>query len=385
MARREGSIKQRAKGGYQLRYYGPPDSTGMRKQVNETIKGTLKDANAVLRGRLTAIENGGYVASDKETVAQFMDRWMDTYAATNTTIRTQEGYKGNINRYINPSVGRIPIQSLTGRHIQAIYSKMMAKGLSARTTLHVHRVLRKALADAVKWGTLTRNVADAATPPRPENRQINMWDAETTDRFLATAESSRFCDLYYLAVQTGMRRSELAGLKWSNVDLVNGALSVVNTLQRIPGRGLVDGQPKTNRSRRLISLTPDSVALLHGVRGNQIERSWDYGELWQNTGYVFTQEDGSPIDPESVTRDFCAIVRKSGLPHLTFHGLRHCHATLALTAGVNPKTVADRLGHSSVATTMDVYSHVLPSVQAEAAQAVQDLLNVARLNRSGTG
>lgn len=378
-----GSIRQRSRGTWQLRYDAPPDATGKRRFISETVKGSKKEAERVLRERLAAIENGGYVPKDKETVAEYLKRWMDTYAATNTTVRTQHGYLGNIKRYIVPSIGDVALQGLTGRHIQMMYSGMLQRELSARTALHVHRVLRKALADAVKWGILYRNVADAATPPRPERKQSDMWDAETIDRFLGVADDSRFRDIYHLAVQTGMRRSELVGLKWENVDLVNARISVVSTLQRIPGHSLVTGQPKTSRSRRSLPLASEAVELLHGVRGTQIEQRLDAGGLWEHTGYVFTQVSGKPVEPDKVSLEFARIVREARLPHLTLHGLRHAHATLALTAGINPKTVAERLGHASVVITLDTYSHVLPSLQEEAAQAVQDLLSEARRNRLG--
>ena len=159
---------------------------------------------------------------------------------------------------------------------------------------------------------------------------------------------------------------------------------MVATLQRILGRGLVEGQPKTPRSRRSIALAPEAIELLHGIRGRQIEQRLDYGDLRENAGYVFAQDDGKPINPPSVSKDFGIIVRNVGLPHLTLHGLRHAHATLALTAGVNPKIVSERLGHSSIAVTMDVYSHVLPGMQEQAAQAVEELLSQARRNRLGT-
>ena len=379
-----GSIRQLSKGTWELRYDAPPDGTGRRRFLSETVKGNKKEAERVLRERLAAIENGGYVAKEKETVTQFLRRWLATYAATNTSLRTQEGYRGNIERHIIPTIGNIGLQSLTGRQIQGIYAAMLDRRLSARTCLHIQRVLRTALAFGVKTGLLSRNVADAATPPRPERKQSPMWNPDTISDFLDAAENSRFCGLYHLAVFTGMRRSELAGLKWHNVDLVIGRLSVTSTLQRIPGHGLVEGQPKTPRSRRSIALKAEAVSLLHSIRGKQIEDQLAVGELWPNLGYVFTQEDGTPIDPESVSKDFCSIVRKERLPRLTFHGLRHAHATLALTAGVNLKIVSERLGHSTIAVTMDVYSHVLPGTQEEAAQAVEDLLTEARRKRLGT-
>ena len=179
---------------------------------------------------------------------------------------------------------------------------------------------------------------------------------------------------YHLAVLTGLRRSELFGLKWDAIDLPGSTLRVIRTLQRITGHQLVVGQPKTARSRRSVSLPPSAVELLHRIRGTQIEQQLRYGGLWDNSGYVFTNPDGSPMDPDRISKEFPKLVKAHRLPHLTFHGLRHAHATLALTAGINPKIVSERLGHSSVAVTMDIYSHVLPGMQEEAALAVENLL-----------
>ena len=369
-----GSIRQRSKGSWELHYDTPPDGTGRRSQRTETVRGSRRGAEKVLRERLTSIENGGYIPQDKETVTQFMQRWLDTYAATNTTIRTQQGYRGNIDRYITPVVGNILVQNLSARHIQGVYGNMLDSGLSARTVLHTHRVLKEALAHAVKWGLLNRNVADAATPPRPLHKEIEMWDAATINNFLETARGSKFHAFFHLAILTGMRRSELAGLHWNNVDLVSGHLSVVSTLQRVIGKGLIEGQPKTARSRRSIALSPTAVNLLHVIRGRQIEQQLSAGDLWRNLGYVFTQADGTPIDPDEVTKEFAKIVRGAGLPHLSFHGLRHAHATLLLTAGVHPKVVSERLGHSNIAVTMDTYSHVLPGLQEAAALAIDESL-----------
>ena len=373
-----GNIRQRSKASWELHYDLPSDDTGRRHQRTETVRGTRRDAERVLRERLTALENGGYIPKDKETLGQFLQRWMETYAATNTTIRTQHGYQGYINRYIVSTIGAISLQSLTARHIQGLYAGMLERGLSATTVVQLHRILRESLSHAVRWGILTRNMADAVTTPRIQRKEIEMWDADTINQFLQSAKGSRFRDLYHLAVLTGMRRSELCGLKWENVDLIRGRLSVVATLHRITGKGLIEGQPKTARSRRSIALAPDAVSLLHSTRGRQMEEQLDAGDLWQNLGYVFTQADGTPVAPDMVTYDFCAIVRKNKLPHLTFHGLRHAHATLMLTAGVHLKIVSERLGHSNIAVTADTYSHVLPGLQEAAALVVEERLSSAR-------
>ena len=167
-----------------------------------------------------------------------------------------------------------------------------------------------------------------------------------------------------------MRRSELAGLQWTNVDLVNSHISVVKTLQRVSGKGLVEGKPKTARSRRSVALDPDAVALFHEIRGRQIAEQLSFGEAWRSTGYVFTEADGRPVDPNRYTRAFTALVKATGLPHLTLHDLRHAHSTIMLVEGFNPKIVSERLGHATIATTMDIYSHVLPGLQEQAAMAV---------------
>ena len=369
-----GSIRQRSKGTWQLRYDAPPDGTRKRRFVSETVKGNKKDAERVLRERLAAIENGGYISKDKETVAQYMERWLTTYVVPNTFLRTQHGYRGYIRRYIEPGVGRVRLQNLSGHQIQSIYASMLDKGLSNTTVVQMHRILKEALSHAVKWGILTRNACDAVTPPRIQGKEMPMWDIDTINEFLGDVRESRFGDLYYFAVLTGLRRSELCGLRWESLDLTNGRLSVVNTLQGITGHGAVNGQPKSPKSRRSIALAPESVELLHDVRGRQIEQQLDLGGLWENTGYVFTHPNGSHLMPDQVTKDFTRLVRQLGLPHLTLHGLRHAFATVSLTAGVDLKTTSEMLGHSGIAITADIYSHVLPQVQQAAADAVGQLL-----------
>jgi len=371
-----GSIRQRSKGTWQLRYDAPPDANGKRKQTNETVKGTKKEAERELRERLAAIENGGYVPKHKETVREFMQRWLETYAATNVTLRTLQGYRGYVDRYIDSTIGAVHLQTLTARHIQGVYAGMLERGLSNTTVVQLHRIVRQALAHAVKWGILTRNVTDATSPPSIQRKQIKMWDVDTIRRFLGLTKGARFGDLYHQAVFTGLRRSELCGLHWDDVDLIGGKLSVVSTLQRIRGHGLVEGQPKTQKSRRSIALSPQAVDVLHSIRGRQIEQQLEAGPLWQNAGYVFTEPDGRPVIPDQVTQDFARTIRKAGLPHLTFHGLRHAHATLLLTAGVHPKVVSERLGHSNIAITMDIYSHVLPGLQEQAVLALDQRLSL---------
>jgi integrase len=197
-----------------------------------------------------------------------------------------------------------------------------------------------------------------------------MWDVPTINHFLELSKESRFGDLYHFAILTGLRRSEICGLKWQHVDLVKGRLSVVTTLQRIKGLGLVEGHPKTHRSRRPVALSPEATRLLRSIKGVQIGWQLQAGPVWQDLGYVFTEPDGSPVIPDKVTQNFARIIKRLHLPHLTLQGLRHAFASLLLSSGVNLKVTSEMLGHSNIAVTGDIYSHVLPGLQEEAVLAL---------------
>ena len=369
-----GSVTRLPSGSWILKWYGPADQDGKRKRITETYKGDKKGAEKVLRERLSAVDNGSHIDKSKETVKDFSTRWQEIYVATNCTLRTAIGYQGNIQRYIIPAIGKIAIQNLTSSQIQGIYAGMLKRGLSHTTVLHTHRVLKEMLGYAVKWGVVAKNPVDGATPPKREKKQMPMWDVPTIKRFLDKSEGNRYAHIFKFAVHTGLRRSEICGLKWDAVDLIGGMLEVVATLQQIRGHGLVTGTPKTGSSRRKMKLDPDIVELLRVVEGAQMLAKIDAGPLWQETGYVFTQPDGSPVYPDRLTQDFASLVKELELPHLTFHGLRHAFATLGLVAGIRDKVVSEYLGHSGVTITLDLYTHVLPYMQDELVRAVANLL-----------
>jgi integrase len=361
-----GSIRPKGRG-WQIRYR----KDGQRKY--EQVTGTFKLAEKVLRERLVAIEKGEYVGKKKLTVGVYLQSWLETYATTNCSAKTVQGYRQSINCYTEPIAG-ITLQKLDATHIQPIYAGMIKRGLSNRTVDALHKALNIALNTAVKQGTLKRNILDSVIAPKVVKKEIEVWDAETRAKAITVLKESQYGDFYQLGLMTGMRRGELAGLKWANVNLANQQLQVVNTLQRITGQGLLNGQPKTERSRRSIALSADTVALLHKIRGRQITDQIEVSDAWTDSGYVFTDASGMPVDPNLATRAFKKVLATAGLPKLTIHGLRHTHATILLEQGVNPKVVSERLGHASVATTMDIYSHVLPDMQEKAALAIDAAL-----------
>ena len=242
---------------------------------------------------------------------------------------------------------------------------------------HAWPVLRPRLA-----GPLGRNPADSTTaqPPKKRKYQVKVWDVPTIHKFLELSKGTRFGYVYEFALSTGMRRSEISGLKWESVDLPEGehekgSLSVVSTLHRIKGHGLVEAETKTDGSRRAVTLSSQVVKLLREVRGTQQLSKMEFGPLWQDTGFVFTHPNGTPLIPDQITQDFASLIKRLGLPHLTFHGLRHAYATLALRQGIPTKVVSKAMGHSKVGITMDLYQHVLDEMQDCLADAVSNVLN----------
>ena len=353
---------------YQLIYELPRGADGRRRQERRTVHGTKRDAEAKLREILTALDRGDHVTPTKETVGAFLERWLETYASIRTSLRTQRDYRGIVRRYLTPSLGDMVLATLRPADVQGLYSDLLARGLSAQTVLHTHRLLSEALSHAVKWGAVVRNVCAAVDPPRPEKKEMVALDTEGVDRLFASAEGSRYRDVFLIALYTGLRRPEVLGLRWDYVDVERRRLHIVAGLHFLTGMGLVLLPTKTTRSRRPVSFTTEVVDELRQVRGAQIVQKAELGPAWQDLGFVFTRPDGRPLDPAKVTNGFAEVMKRAGLPGVRLHDLRHTHASLMLQAGVHAKVVSERLGHASVGITLDTYSHVLPGVQEEAAE-----------------
>ncbi|MCP4614441.1 MAG: site-specific integrase [Planctomycetes bacterium] len=337
----------------------------MQKSV--TVRGTKAEAQRKLRELLTNLDKGVPIDESKKSVGEFLDQWVRDYAETNTSPRTVEGYKGNINRYLKPKLGNIALAKLTAYHVQELYGDMIEKGLSARTVIHTHRVLSEALAYAVKWGLLAHNICESVDPPRPRKKEMIALDTGDVQKLLEATSQSLYGGIFYLAIYTGLRRSELLGLRWCDVDIPRKSISINQTVVRLIGKGLVVGQPKTKSSRRSVSLSPNAAALLSGLKAKRMEQLESVGIKLDESGFVFSNPDGGPVSPDAVSHEFQKTVKVLGLPPVRFHDLRHTHATLMLKEGIHPKIVSERLGHSTIAITMDTYSHVLPGMQEEAA------------------
>jgi len=382
----KGHVKQRSKGSWTLWVdLGRDPETGKRKQQTSTVRGSKKDAERELRTLLTRIEGGAYVKPARLTVGEYLEQWLRGYVATNTAPTTADGYSDIVKAHLIPSLGSIPLVALHPSHIQAYYSHMLESGrrdgkggLSAQTVKHHHRVLYEALKHAVKHGVLIRNVAEAVDSPRPDSKEMVTLEPDNVYPFLNAARETPYYTLFYTAIYTGLRRSELLGLRWQDIDLDLATLSVVQTLHHVPGKGYIFREPKTKHSRRLVDLSPSLAVLLREYRANQeLERKL-LGRLLMPDALVFCYPDGIPLPPNSVTKAFRELAKSLGLSGIRLHDLRHTHATLMLRQGVHPKVVSERLGHSSVAITLDTYSHVLPGIQAAAAQRFDEGLQRTR-------
>ena len=320
------------------------------------------------------------------TVGDFLKQWLIDYVSTNVRAATAEGYRIIIERHLIPALGAVVLSSLKPAHLQGYYAKALKEGrrdgrggLSARTVSHHHAVLKEALSHAVKWELINRNVGDAVDPPRPVEKEMSALVSAGVGPLLEIARGTMYFPLIHLATFTGMRRSELLGLRWKDVDLNKGTVSVAQTLHCLPGGRIVIEPPKTAKSRRLISLS--QVAVL-ALRSYQEMVEADLEQIDSNlTGdrLVFSQLDGSPLLPNTVTHAFGKIVRKAGITGITLHSLRHTHASIMLQQGVSSKAVAERLGHSTAQVTLDVYSHVTPGVKEDAANRFEEALNQAKI------
>ena len=381
MARRrgrgEGSIYRRGSDGRWVGSLVIPE-TGKRKSVTGDTRQEVQRKLGVLQ---RDIEQGLSAGDGRQTVGQYLVSWLETVKPTReeSTWVTHESY---VRVHFIPVLGRLPLVKLTPQRIQAFYARLLSEGLSGTTVNHMHGSLHKALDAAVRLGLVARNAAELVDVPRMEPHDIHPLNREQARLFLAAAQGERLEALYTLALATGMRQGELLALHWGDVDLDGGSgrgmLSVRWSL-RYYQRTFTVKEPKTRRSRRRIALAEQTVEALRAHRARQSRERLKAGAAWVGAAWddlVFCNEIGAPLTSNGQVRSTRQrILRHAGLPEtFRFHDLRHTCATLALASNVNPKVVSEMLGHSTVAITLDIYSHVLPDMQEDAAAAIAAIL-----------
>ena len=329
---------------------------------------------------LHALDTGSYVEPSNLLVRDYMQQWLDTMRGQ-VSPKSHERYEEIVNGFIAPALGSHKLTRLMPGHIQAAYSDWekggrrdgKGGGLSARTRLHIHRILNSALKAAVKIQILARNPAEAVNAPKPTRKDISALDAAQSVQLLTAIRQTRMYVPVLLALATGMRRGEIMALRWKHVDFDKKAVRVVESLEQTR-KGLRFKPPKNDKVR-VVSLPAYAVEELQRHKADQTEAFLKLGIALDGNTLVYSHYDGSPILPNSLTHQFRRFVRNmKNFPAICFHDLRHTHATELLRSGIHPKVAQERLGHSSISVTFDIYSHVTETMQADAAAKIDAVL-----------
>ena len=381
-----GHIVKRGKDSYSVVIsLGTDPATGKRRQQWVTTKGTKRDAERRLGEVLHQLDTGAFMRPGKISVADYLKKWLTDYAKPNLAPRSVEGYQTIISQHLIPRLGAILLTQLKPEHIQNYYAGCLTSGrcdasggLNPLTVRHHHMVLHKALQTAVEWGLIIRNPADGVKPPRGQPKEMTTLTEDDMRIFLEAAKKTPYYALFYTALFTGMRRSEILALRWCDTDLLLCQISVTRTLHHLKDGSYVYRQPKSAKGRRSIALSPSTAVVFREHREKiEAERLFLGLPALQESDLVFAHYDGSPLRPNTVTRAWSNLAKKCGVKASRFHDARHSHASLMLKQGVHPKVVQERLGHATIAVTLDTYSHVAPGLQELAAQRFDDAFKVS--------
>jgi integrase len=363
--RGRGSIRQRGKASWELKF-DVGTVNGKRQTRYATVHGTYKDAQRELTRLLNAVDTDTLLESTAITLEQYLNGWLNH--THEQAPKTLERYGQLAAKQIIPHLGAAKLQKLKPEHVQAWHRTLLDSGLSPRTIGHAHRLLSKVLNVAVKNGTLTRNVASVHRPPSAEDTELETLTREQAADVLTALEGHTLLPIVSLALASGMRRGELLGLQWGDIDLDSGTLRVERAIEET-GAGLRLKPPKTKRGRRSISLPVESVTMLraHKVQQMELRLLLGQGPIKRDT-LVFSNVDGGLLRPRNVSKAWWRLVSVS------FHSLRHTHVSMLIRAGVDILTISRRLGHSKAATTLDVYGHLIGGADEAAAKAMESLL-----------
>ncbi len=367
-----GHIRSKGKGSWQIQLYTAPGPDGKPRRHFETVHGRKGDAQRRLTELLASLDKGVYTPPGRLTLVEHLKNWLEGYVKTNCSQRTFDGYQSIIERHLAPALGHIQLKHLQAQAIQAYYGRACEK-LSARTVHHQHRVLSQSLKYAVRQGYLGRNPAELVDPPSPRKKAMRTLTPGEVGALLEAAKDSYYYPVIYTAVSTGLRQAELLGLRWRDLDLDMLSISVSQVLYK--RRGVCQfKEPKTSHSRRRVAMTPKLALFLRGYRAERERLYRELGAELTLDSLVFSGVEGKPTDPGVLSHAFSRMARQAGLGGVRFHDLRHTFASLMLLRGAKPKVISEALGHSSVAFTMDTYSHIIGGMQEDAMALLDEVL-----------
>lgn len=374
----EGNIRKRSDGRWEGCYTAGRDSETGKAVYKNVLGKTQAEVKAKLKQAIQENTEVDTLKAEKYTVGQWMDVWFENYAKIKVRPSSHQTYRGYIDNHIKPNIGKIPLGKLTTLELQKFYKKLLSKGrvdrieakgqpkgLSPKTVRNIHQVISSAMDFARSQKLIAINPTDNCALPKLEHREMKTLPVEQLVSFLQEAKESGVFEMYYIELATGLRRGELLGLKWEDLDLEQGILRVQRQIARINGE-VVEASLKTKNSYRTISLGEDAVGILKEQR-----------KKCGGSEYVFPSPTGGPISPDSVLQMLHRVLKRAGLPKVRFHDLRHTFATVALQNGVDIKTVSGMLGHYSAGFTLDTYAHVTTAAQREAAKTMGSVLSGA--------
>jgi len=366
----EGSITQLPNGLWQARISYVERGVHKRKAFYGK---TRKEAVEKMQQALAELQKGMPVISERTTVGEYLQMWLEDIARATLRPRSHEKYAQVLRLYLLPHIGHIRLTKLTPAQVQKMLNQLVASGLSPSTAQYCHAVLRRALGQAEKWGMVARNVAKMVDTPKGERKKAQPLTLEQIHALLEQARGHRLYALFVLAVSLGLRQGELLGLRWQDVDFEHGLLHVRVQLQRVGGRFALL-EPKSESSRRTLQL-PDFVAeALRQHRANQLLERAQMGAEWRGEwDLVFLTSAGTPINSRNLLRTYYGLLRKAGIPRVPFHTLRHTAASWLLAMGCDIRTVQAVLGHSQIGITADLYTHIVPALLKDAAQKMEQL------------
>ena len=374
----EGNLRKRKDGRWEGRYTAGRDPETGRAIYKNVLGKTQAEAKAKLKQAIEEAKGLDAAKAGRYTVGQWMEVWFEHYAKVKVRPSSHQTYRGYIDNHIKPNIGKIPLEKLTSLELQKFYKKLLekgrvdrlesrhqSKGLSAKTVRNIHQILSSALKLAQEQRIILANPAERCALPKVEHREMKTLPVEQLQSFLREARESGVFELYYLELATGLRRGELLGLKWEDIDLQKGDLRVKRQISRINGE-VMEAPLKTKNAYRTLPLAEDTIDVLKEQREKVGSSPW-----------VFPSPNGGPISPDSVLHMLHRVLKRAGLPRVRFHDLRHTFATLALQNGVDIKTVSGMLGHFSAGFTLDTYAHVTGAAQRQAAGKMAAVLSGA--------
>jgi integrase len=372
-----GHIRRRGERSFELKFdLGTDSLTGKRLTRYHSFKGTKREAETELTRLKASADRGDYIDPSKLTLGEFLDRW-ETWAAGQVSAKTHERYAELLRLYVRPRLGTARLQKLKTVTFAELYGALQrakaddGAGLAPRTVGHVHRLMKRILGHAVKWGSITSNPVASADPPRVERVEVEILGPEQIKVLLHGLKNRALYPIAVLGLATGMRRGELVALRWKDVDFDGSKVRVEQSLEQTRA-GLRFKSPKTKAGRRAVALPASVVAELrtHWRRQQEQRLAFGLGKASEDD-LVFARNDGSPYPPDSVTFDWARTVRRLKLPIVTFHALRHTHASQLIASGLDVVTVSRRLGHSNPTVTLGVYSHLFANTDDRAASVME--------------